>query len=219
MIKLQNISKVYQGGQVKVDALKNVSLDIADGEFAAIMGPSGSGKSTLLHIMGCLDRPTMGTYELNGEDVSKLTDRQLAKVRNEHLGFVFQAFNLLWDETALANTMLPLIYRSANGKKRSAIEALREVGLEHRMKHKPGEMSGGEQQRVAIARAIVKDPKIILADEPTGNLDSEASAHVMQIFQQLNSRGVTVVIITHEQSIADMCRKTIHLKDGEIVSL
>jgi len=218
MIKLENISKVYQTHHVQVNALKNVSLEIEQGEFAAIMGPSGSGKSTLLHIMGCLDRPSMGTYKLDGKDVSLFTDRQLAKVRNQQIGFVFQAFNLLWNETAMANIMLPLIYRSANDKKRHVIEALREVGLEQRMKHKPGELSGGEQQRVAIARAIVKDPKIILADEPTGNLDSEASAHIMEIFQQLNSRGVTVVVITHEQTIADVCRRIIYLKDGEIVS-
>jgi len=218
MIKFEKIFRIYQLGQVQIEALQGISLEIERGSFVAIMGPSGSGKSTLLHIMGCLDRPSLGRYFLDGKDVSLLSDRQLARVRNQQIGFVFQAFNLLWNETAVGNVMLPLIYASANDKKRRVVEALREVGLEHRLKHKPGEMSGGEQQRVAIARAMVKNPDIILADEPTGNLDSEAGHHIMETFEHLNSRGVTIVIITHEKTVAERCRKIIHLKDGQIVA-
>jgi len=219
VIELHNIAKIYHMGKVEVPALREVNLEIHRGDFIAIMGPSGSGKSTLLHIMGCLDRPTKGSYVFCGEDVHTLSDRKLARIRNRRIGFVFQSFNLLWNENAVQNVMLPLIYGRANGsKRRKATDALETVELSHRLKHKPSEMSGGEQQRVAIARAMVKEPDIILADEPTGNLDTTTGSHIMEIFKKLNKSGVTVVIITHDQEVAALCNRVIRLRDGYIAS-
>ncbi len=216
VISLHDISKIYHMGQVEVPALRKVDLDIHRGDFMGIMGPSGSGKSTLLHIMGCLDRPTSGKYMFCNEDVFKLPDRKLAQIRNRRIGFVFQSFNLLWNENAVQNVMLPLIYSKTNSKRKKALDALEMVELSHRLKHKPSEMSGGEQQRVAIARAMVKVPDIILADEPTGNLDSTTGSHIMEIFQRLNKSGVTIIIITHAKEICDACSRVIKLRDGKI---
>jgi len=218
VISLHDIGKVYHMGKVEVPALRGVDLDIHRGDFMGIMGPSGSGKSTLLHIMGCLDRPTSGNYLFCGEDVSELPDRMLTQIRNRRIGFVFQSFNLLWNENAVQNVMLPLIYSGTNGKRKRAVKALEMVELSHRLRHKPSEMSGGEQQRVAIARAMVKEPDIILADEPTGNLDTTTGSHIMEIFKKLNKSGVTVIVITHERGIAGVCNRVIHLKDGRIES-
>jgi putative ABC transport system ATP-binding protein len=201
IIKLENISRSYKNGQVVIEALKNINLSIEEGEFISIMGPSGSGKSTMLNIIGCLDKPSSGTYEIAGKRVEKLGDGQLAEIRNEFIGFVFQSFHLLPDLTALENVELPLIYRGLIGKERrkKAVEALKSLGLGERIYHRPSQLSGGEQQRVAIARAIVGDPKVILADEPTGALDSKTSETIMEIFQELNNeRGITIVQVTHE---------------------
>lgn len=205
-------------GKVEIHALQDLCLTIEEGEFVAVTGPSGSGKSTLLHVMGCLDRPNSGTYRFRGRDVSRLNDRDLTRVRNREIGFVFQAFNLLWSENAVRNVMLPLMYMGSDGKKKKAIAALESVGLKGRLDHRPGEMSGGEQQRVAIARAIVKEPYLILADEPTGNLDSESGQVVMEVLEKLNRKGTTVAIVTHEQSVAEHCHRIICLKDGQLVS-
>lgn len=217
MLELLHISKMYLMGKVEIPALNDVSLTIEQGEFVAITGASGSGKSTLLHVAGCLDRPTSGTYRFRGRDVSRFSDGELTRVRNKEIGFVFQAFHLLWNETAVRNVMLPLLYSGSNNKKERAIAALESVGLKHRLSHKPGEMSGGEQQRVAIARAIVKEPHLILADEPTGNLDSESGQGIMKIFEELNRKGTTVVIVTHEQVVAEHCRRIVRLRDGQTV--
>jgi putative ABC transport system ATP-binding protein len=216
VIELKEISKIYHMGKVEVPALDNISLEIHRGDLMAIMGPSGSGKSTLLHIMGCLDRPTSGKYLFCDEDVYRLPDRKLARIRNSRIGFVFQSFNLLWNENAVQNVMLPLIYARGNSKRKRAIDALNIVELSHRLKHKPSEMSGGEQQRVAIARAMVKQPDIILADEPTGNLDTTTGSHIMEIFRRLNETGVTIVIITHDNEISQSCNRIIRLRDGKI---
>ncbi len=217
VIKLQDITKVYQMGEVEVHALRGVSLEIEAGEIMSIMGPSGSGKSTMMNILGCLDQPTSGAYMVEDKDVSHLDDDQLAQIRNRKIGFVFQTFNLLARTTALENVMLPLIYAGVGGAKRreKARRALESVGLADRMGHTPNELSGGQQQRVAIARALVNDPAIILADEPTGNLDSKSGAEIMAILQWLNRyQGITVVMVTHDPVIAKHSERIIHLYDG-----
>ncbi len=220
MIELENITKVYHMGKVGVDALRGITLSIAKGEMVAIIGASGSGKSTLLNVVGLLDRPTSGRYLFDGTDVSQLNDNQLAEMRNQKLGFVFQDFNLLPRATALANVELPLIYsRNADSRRERATEALERVRLGERAKHKPTELSGGEQQRVAIARALVNNPSIILADEPTGELDTHSSAEIMSIFRKLHQEGITIILITHEVDIAAQAQRTIRLQDGRIIDL
>ncbi|KPL02840.1 MAG: hypothetical protein AMJ90_04635 [candidate division Zixibacteria bacterium SM23_73_2] len=218
MIELKNISKTYKMGDIKVPALKNASFKIEDGEFVAIMGPSGSGKSTLLNILGCLDAPTKGQYLFDGINVSEYSDSQLAHIRNEKIGFVFQTFNLLPRLNALSNVELPLIYSGNNNKrKETAIDALRAVNLEDRAYHRPRELSGGQQQRAAIARALANEPSIILADEPTGNLDSKSGQEIMSILSELHKNGITIVLITHDDSVASHAQRIMRLKDGEIV--
>jgi putative ABC transport system ATP-binding protein len=219
MIRLRSIKKIYRVGTQQVPALNGIDLEIADGEFLAIMGPSGSGKSTLMNIVGCLDRPSEGTYQLDGINVSRLGDAQLAKIRNRRLGFVFQSFNLLPRLRAVDQVALPLVYRGVANRKRAAMAALRLVGLENRADHKPTQLSGGQQQRVAIARALVANPTIILADEPTGALDTKTSHDVMEIFRRLNeSRGITVAFVTHEPEVAAYTRRIVSFRDGKIVS-
>lgn len=220
LISIQNIKKYYQVGSVVVKALEGIDLTIKKNEYVAIMGPSGSGKSTLMNILGCLDTPTKGTYILNGTDVSKLADDRLAEIRNKEIGFVFQTFNLLPRYTALDNVMLPLIY--AGIPKRERIEmakrALENVGLSDRMEHKPNELSGGQRQRVAVARALVNNPSIILADEPTGNLDSKTSIDIMNLFEEIYEQGNTIIVVTHEEDIARHARRIVRLRDGLIES-
>lgn len=218
-IALANIMKTYQMGDNIVAALAGVSLDIREGEFTAIMGPSGSGKSTLMNILGCLDRPTSGSYRLDGQEVSTLNDDELALTRNKKIGFVFQNFNLLPRITALDNVALPLVYAGVEAKERRerAAEALASVGLEKRMDHLPNELSGGQRQRVAIARALVNEPTIIMADEPTGALDTKSGDEVMDIFKTLNSYGRTIILVTHEPDIAAHAKRVIHVRDGLIV--
>jgi len=219
VIELQNITKVYQMGDVEVHALRGVSLEVAAGEMMTIMGPSGSGKSTLMNVIGCLDQPTSGTYLLEKENVSHLDDDRLAAIRNRQIGFVFQTFNLLARTTALENVLLPLVYAGVGRAERRerARRALETVGLADRMNHTPNELSGGQQQRVAIARALVNDPAIILADEPTGNLDSKSGAEVMVVLQELNRKqGITVVLVTHDPEIARHTGRIVHLYDGRI---
>ena len=220
LIELVGVEKVYASGDVSVHALRGVTLDIHRGEFVAVMGSSGSGKSTLMNILGCLDRPTAGVYKLDGREVSRLSKEELADVRNRTLGFVFQNFNLLSRTSAEENVELPLMYAGVPGKerKRRAQEALIKVGLEKRMDHTPNQLSGGQQQRVAIARAIVSAPKVILADEPTGNLDSRTSIEVMAIFQELGRAGITIAVVTHEPDIAEYASRVIVVKDGLVKS-
>jgi putative ABC transport system ATP-binding protein len=224
LIKAQNLTKIYGMGEVAVTALDGLNLRIDEGEFVAIMGPSGSGKSTLMNILGCLDRPTKGRYWLGGEDVSKLNKTQLARVRNRKIGFVFQSYNLLSRTSALKNVMLPLLYNSNGPQRQSAaerealaMEALEAVGLADRVHHRPNELSGGEQQRVAIARALVNDPLIILADEPTGNLDTHSGQEIVTILRELHERGRTIVMITHEQYLAAQAQRIVYLRDGRVV--
>jgi len=218
MLEVKKIKKIYQMGKVKVEALRGVSFYIDKGEFVAIMGPSGSGKSTLMHIIGCLDKPTEGDFVIGGKDVSKLNDDKLAEIRNKSIGFVFQQFNLLSRTSILHNVETPLIYAGLKTKKRRelAIQALESVGLSDRAKHKPNEISGGEKQRVAIARALVNDPLIILADEPTGNLDTKTGEEIMKIFYKLHQQGHTLIMVTHEAEVARHARRIIHLRDGLI---
>ncbi len=217
LIRLVNVTKTYRMGKVYVEALKEVTLSISRGEMVAIVGASGSGKSTMLNVIGSLDRPTSGKYFLNGIDVGQLSDNKLAEMRNKEFGFVFQDFNLLSRYSAIANVELPLIYAGRTGKHQRALEALERVGLGHRAKHKPTELSGGEQQRVAIARALVNNPSLLLADEPTGELDTVSSGEIVAIFQKLNQEGITVIIITHEMDIANQTQRIIRLQDGRII--
>lgn len=220
IIHLENIRKTYYMGHNSLEVLKGIDLDIFKNEYVALMGPSGSGKSTLMNILGCLDTPTSGTYVLNGSDVSKMSDDELADVRNVEIGFVFQQFNLLPRLTAAENVALPLIYAGIGKKERNerAIEALRKVQLADRSHHKPNEMSGGQIQRVAIARAIVNNPSLLLADEPTGNLDTKTSNEVMEIFGRIQEAGNTVVLVTHEEDIAEYAKRIVRLRDGMIES-
>ena len=218
MIELGNVTKVYKMGKVEVYALRGVNLSIKQGEMVSIVGASGSGKSTLLNVISCLDRPTSGRYLFDGADVGKLNDNKLAEMRNKKIGFVFQDYNLLSRASALSNVELPLIYSGSRNKRKQATEALERVGLGARAKHKPTELSGGEQQRVAIARALVNNPDIILADEPSGNLDSVSTDQIISIFCNLHQEGITVVLVTHEMDIAEKTQRIIRLYDGKVIS-
>ena len=220
LIRLEKISRRYQMGTETVHALREVSVEIQRGEYVAIMGPSGSGKSTLMNLLGCLDSPTSGHYELNGTDVSQMDDNQLAEVRNREIGFVFQTFNLLPRSNALHNVELPLIYGGMGSveRKKTALEALAQVGLADRVHHKPNELSGGQRQRVAVARALVNSPAILLADEPTGNLDSKTGMEIMALFEDLARKGNTIIVVTHEEEIARHARRILRIRDGLIAS-
>ena len=217
MIAIENLSKTYDSGTLSVSALREVSFQIKKGEFVAIMGPSGSGKSTLMNLLGCLDLPTSGKYRLENVNIGNLKPNQLAELRNRRIGFVFQSFNLLPRATALENTELPLLYGRVANSTEIAMQALERVGLKHRAQHKPTELSGGEKQRVAIARALVNKPAIILADEPTGNLDSVTGEEIMSLFHELNDEDVTLILVTHETEIAQQAKRIIQMKDGRII--
>lgn len=218
LIHIENMKKIYNPGENEVRALDGIDLDIEKGDMVAIVGHSGSGKSTLMNMLGCLDTPTSGKYVLDGQDVASMTDNQLADVRNKEIGFIFQGFNLISNLDAVGNVELPLVYRgvSKNERKQLAMEALKSVGLEDRMKHKPNEMSGGQQQRVAVARAVAAKPPIILADEPTGNLDTKSTQEIMEILKELHRSGRTVIIITHDEEIASQAHRVIRILDGRI---
>ena len=216
IIRLVDVSKVYGSGDATVHAVDNVSLAVNEGDFLAVMGPSGSGKSTLMHILGCLDVPTSGEYRFAGEDVSRMNERELASIRNRRIGFVFQQFHLLSSMSAWRNVELPLLYRAARDRKQMALNALAQVGLTGRVQHRPNQLSGGQQQRVAIARALVTDPTMILADEPTGNLDSRASREVLEILTGLNKSGHTIVLITHDPNVAGVAERVVEMADGRL---
>ncbi|HCX61829.1 ABC transporter ATP-binding protein [Sedimentibacter sp.] len=220
MIDLNSITKTYDMGSVQVQVLRGITMHVGEGEFIAIVGPSGSGKSTLMNMIGCLDTPTTGEYYLDGKEISTYNEKQLSKIRNQKIGFIFQKFNLLPKLSALENVELPLIYRGMSHKERRqrSIDALTKVGLEDRMNHKPTELSGGQQQRVAIARALAGDPPVLLADEPTGNLDSKSGSDVMNLIKQLSKEGKTIVLITHDSEIAMEAKRTITIKDGLLVN-
>lgn len=220
LLRAQNLSKVYQLDGIVVKALEKINLEIKQGEMSAIMGPSGCGKSTLMHLLGCLDTPTSGKIFLDGKDISSLSEKELAKIRSQKIGFVFQSYNLIPRTSALDNVSLPLIYAGVNAseRKKMALNALKLVDLEQRSQHLPNQLSGGEQQRVAIARALINEPQVIFADEPTGNLDSKSGAEIMKIFTALNKEGHTIVLVTHSLSIAKLTRRIIRLKDGRIIS-
>ena len=220
VIEIRNIVRDFQLGQETVHVLKGIDLDIKKGDYVAFMGPSGSGKSTLMNLLGCLDTPTAGSYTLNGKDVSQMSDDELAEIRNKEIGFVFQTFNLLPRTTALDNVALPMIYAGANKTERTkrASEVLTDVGLADRMDHKPNQLSGGQRQRVAVGRALVNRPSIILADEPTGNLDSKTSVEIMGLFDEIHKAGNTVILVTHEEEVAELAHRIIRLRDGEIES-
>lgn len=219
MIKLNEITKTYKNGKLSVEVLKGITIRIDDGEMVAVMGPSGSGKSTLMNILGCLDVPTSGSYLLNNQEIEIKSGRQLATIRNKELGFIFQKYNLIPQLTAADNVEMPLIYRGMPSRERikKTREALDRVGLSHRIRHRPTEMSGGEQQRVAIARALASEPHVLLADEPTGNLDSKTSEEIMSIFQELNDNCMTIVLVTHDSDIAQHCKRLIRIQDGIII--
>jgi len=218
LIEIDDMHKVYTMGEMRVHAVRGVSLDIPAGDHLAIMGPSGSGKSTLMNLLGCLDTPTSGAYRLDGQDVSRLSPDQLAAVRSRQIGFVFQQFNLLPRATAAQNVELPLVYAGVHDRREPALQALERVGLADRAGHRPNELSGGEQQRVAIARALVNHPTIVMADEPTGNLDTRTGHEILALFDQLGAEGITLIMVTHDQAVAERCRRVVRLVDGEIVS-
>ena len=220
IIEIENLTKVYDLGEQKVEALKGVSLKIFPGETVALMGPSGSGKSTLMNILGCLDQPTEGTYLLDGKDVARMEDDELSRVRGRKIGFIFQAFNLISELTIVDNVEVPLFYQGVPKKERreQAIETLNMVGLGDRLTHRPNELSGGQQQRVAVARALVTNPSFIMADEPTGNLDTKTGVEILELISDLHSQGITILVVTHDQRVADRCERIIWLTDGEVES-